>query len=352
MPDNNKKYLANFMLVIISILFSLGICEAVVRIFNLAPEIVYIEKWRVRLSDNPVIGYEPIPKLNSTGKSVQFFGYDGRSNNMGYRDYDHPTKKPDGLTRVAVFGDSVTAGLWINDDNQVYTTIMEQQLKAKHSDISVMNFGVSGYNTRQEVETLKVRGMQFSPDIVVFAYCLNDRWQDDGNIYGALLAEEQSATAGNNINRARTNILVRNSALLRMITYKVFPASPSVNPQDTGKAVDAFYEDTIEQAFAELAALSKSHGFEVLLVVFPDFGKNDEGLTGNYQYSEEHQKLLQIAQSHNFDFLDLLEPFKNCKSNAPSGYTISYDRYHPNPFGHRCAGEAIANYISTNMEVD
>jgi len=41
-------------------------------------------------------------------------------------------------------------------------------------DYEVLNFGVSGYGVAQAVETLRSRALQLDPDIVVYAYCLND----------------------------------------------------------------------------------------------------------------------------------------------------------------------------------
>ncbi len=347
-----NRYLANTLLVAISLLLSLVVCEIVVRMLNLAPEVVYVEKWRVRLSENPRIGYEPIPNLDSTGKSVQFYSYIGRSNGMGYRDYDHPMTKEPGSKRVLVIGDSVTAGLWINDDSQIFTSVMERSLGARGIGSDVMNFGVSGYNTRQEVETLKVRGLPFKPDVVVLAYCLNDRSQDDGNIYGLLLAEEKEVSAGNALNTARTSFLVRHSALLRMIAYKVLPSSFKVERGNAGDAVQVFYADSVEESFAELAELGRSHGFEVVVAVFPDFGEADKGLEGAYGYAAEHANIARLSRKHGFHHLDMLEPFRACRKNAPAGYTISYDRYHPNEIGNRCAGEGIADAVSTLLSAD
>jgi lysophospholipase L1-like esterase len=345
-----KRLLANSLLIVFSLVFSFALCEIVVRILGLAPEIVYVEKWRVRLSNNPTIGYEPIPNLKGDNLSVRYYGYRGASNNMGYRDYDHSLEKAPGSRRVAVIGDSVTAGLWVNDDEKIFTRIMEKRLNKLGYYSDVMNFGVSGYNTRQEVETLKERGLQYKPDIVVLAYCLNDRWQDDGNILGLLLEEERKVANNKFLSRARVNPIVKHSDFLRMVTYKVLPAlftSDSVAPEKSGEAVKQFYKDTVEDALTELAQLSKSHDFEVLLTVFPDFAKKDKGLEGKYTFVEEHQKLAEISRNNDFHHLDLLETFRDCKRSAPSGYTISYDRYHPNSIGNRCAGDAIAEKIAS-----
>ncbi len=345
-----KKIIGNSLLVVISLVFAFGICEIVVRMLGLAPEVVYVEKWRVRQSDNPVIGYEPIPNLKGENLSVRYYGYRGASNNMGYRDYDHRLIKEPGSKRVAVIGDSITAGLWINEDKNIFTTIMENSLNKMGHKTDVMNFGVSGYNTRQEVETLKVRGLQYKPDLVVVAYCLNDRSQDDGNILGLLLAEERKVSGNSVLSRARVNPIVKQSDFLRMITYKVLPplfTEDTVAAEKSGDVIKQFYSDTVEDSFAELAQLGKTHNFEVLLTVFPDFDKNDQGLEGEYAFAEEHKKIEAISEKHGFHHLDLLETFRECKKKAPKGNTISYDRYHPNSLGNRCAGEAIAEKIQT-----
>ena len=38
----------------------------------------------------------------------------------------------------------------------------------------VLNFGVVGYTTKQEIEKSKTSGLKFSPDIVMIAYFNND----------------------------------------------------------------------------------------------------------------------------------------------------------------------------------
>ena len=67
----------NLVILFLSIVVALGLCEALLRVMGAAPEVVYIEKWRMRLARNPKIGFEPIPYLNAEGKSIQDFGYEG-----------------------------------------------------------------------------------------------------------------------------------------------------------------------------------------------------------------------------------------------------------------------------------
>jgi len=342
-----KKPLENSLLILISISLALGLSELVVRSLKLAPEIVYVEKWRVRLSENRKIGYEPIPNLNSAGKSAQYYSYIGRSNNMGYRDYDHPLEKPTGSQRIVVLGDSVTAGLWIKGDDKIFTSVMERRLKQAGENIDVMNFGVSGYNTSQEVETLETYGLQFNPNIVILAYCLNDRSQDDGNIYGILLAEAQKSKNTGHVDTASINSLERHSALLRFMRYNVLGVqSGSSRQQEKRKTIDQFYVDTVEESFENLSQLSSAHNFKVLVAIFPNFGEKDEGLKNDYAFQVEHNAIAQLSKQHGFDTIDLLAPFRTCKQKISPRSTISFDRYHPNVIGNKCAGEALAEKVS------
>ena len=350
---NKKTAIGNVVLILISLLFALGISEIVIRMLNLAPEVVYIEKWRVRLSDNPKIGFEPIPNLDSAGKDVRYYSYDGRANSLGYRDYDHPLKKPAGSERVIVIGDSVTAGLWINEDDKVYTSVMESTLHQEGFNADVMNFGVSGYNTQQEVETLRERGLQYSPDLVVLAYCLNDRWRDDGGIYGLLLDEERKQSQNKDtVNTSTISPAIRNSALVRFLKFVVFAPKEEDKVQSNFQDpvdFDKFNKDVVTEYFGELSQLANEHNFDVLVIIFPDFGKQDEELKkgfAEYQYAQEHNTIQKLAKANGFNLFDLYQPFQECRDTL--GNNVSYDRYHPNPDGSVCIGAKIAKHIIEN----
>ena len=59
------------------------------------------------------------------------------------------------------------------------------------ANTEVLNFGVSGYNTQQEVETLREKGLRYSPDLVVLAVCVNDALSHAGGIL-MFLGQEQA----------------------------------------------------------------------------------------------------------------------------------------------------------------
>lgn len=339
----NKALLGNIALILISLIFAFLLCEAVIRVLGLSPEVVYIEKWRVRLANNPKIAYEPIPNI-SKGQDTRYYGYDGMSNDLGFRDYDHAIEKKPNSKRILIIGDSITQGLWINDDSKIYSVVMEKKLRELGHDVDVMNMGVSGYNTQQEVETLIDKGLQYKPDLVILGYCLNDKHQDDGGIYGMLLSEEQKVSEGNTVNRSTLNPIVKHSDFLRFLRFAVFPQKETAIGENVK---ELYYENNVEKYFGVLGALSKQHGFDTNVFIFPDFGKGDENLLagyGNYAFAEEQESIKALAAKNSLPYFDLYPVFKECHDEI--GGQVSFDRYHPNPKGSECAGNKMAEYLS------
>jgi lysophospholipase L1-like esterase len=85
-------------------------------------------------------------------------------------------QKPAGTTRVAVLGDSIAFGYWVAEKDafprQLETMLAET--RGAGPRVEVLNFGVPGYNLDQEIERLRTKALESSPDVVVVALCLND----------------------------------------------------------------------------------------------------------------------------------------------------------------------------------
>ncbi len=329
------------LLLIFGVLIACLLCEGILRAVGAAPEVAYVEKWRLRLSENPKIGYEMIPNLDARGKSVQFFGYVGRSNSMGFRDYEHSLENEDQRTRIIVLGDSLSAGLWLAKDEEVFPAQLETLLNQDGEQFEVFNFGVLGYNTLQEVETLREKGLQFRPDVVVLQYCLNDRRQDDGGGYYHLLLE---AKKKGTVAHEKIHPVLATSALYRFFRFRVlaeFGMAPTSSIAD--RSADFFAKDTVHESLQDLRSLADQHGFKVLVVLFPEFTAIDANKP-EYEFFEEHQTIASWATELGFEYLDLLEPMRRCKAENPQEL-IAFDLYHPRASGYRCAAEETKRVI-------
>ena len=96
-----------------------------------------------------------------------------RISSDGLRDHDHSRTKPPKAFRVAILGDSMAEALQVSLE-RTFWSVLEQQLKScdalKDRDVEVINFGVSGYGTAQELLTFQHRAAAYSPDVTVLAF--------------------------------------------------------------------------------------------------------------------------------------------------------------------------------------
>jgi hypothetical protein len=103
---------------------------------------------------------------------------DGRwlftTNSQGYRDSRewHHERTP-GVGRVLVLGDSHTEGFECRQDH-TYAAILEKRLRAMGQPTEVLNCGVSGFSTAEELVFLENEGLKYRPDAVVVGWFAND----------------------------------------------------------------------------------------------------------------------------------------------------------------------------------
>jgi lysophospholipase L1-like esterase len=312
-------------LAVVSTLTTLAAAEILVRWAGLAPEIFSVQRGRFRISANPLIGYELVPGFESD-RSGSMLDFEGKANRLGFRDRDHAVQKPEGAFRIIVLGDSIVQGLGIRDEEDIFTSVLANRLAAKRGRVvEVMNFGTSGYNTQQEVETLREKGLVYSPDLVVLAYCVNDTWLDSGRIL-ALLEEERRSRG---VRRAPPRW--QRSALLRLVHSRIAALA-----DDAPDPFDAIKSNTVGRALDALADLSLEHGFEVLLVYFPWLDGRAVG-----PGEPTPAALRANASRRGFHFLDLTRAMARCAGEGP----VANDPIHPNAAGHRCVGVAIAEFL-------
>lgn len=95
-------------------------------------------------------------------------------NSKGFRDireYEH--QKPQGVFRILVLGDSFTVG-WEVQQDETYASVMERYLKENGLNAEVINAGIQGYSTAEELVFLEQEGVKYQPDVVVLGFFHND----------------------------------------------------------------------------------------------------------------------------------------------------------------------------------
>jgi len=332
-----RSALPNLTLLLAALVLSLLLAEVTVRVVGAAPVVAPIAKGRFQLSPNPKIGYEPIPNVGYDGKSLEFFQYRGTSNRRGYRGPAYSDAKPPGIYRIAVFGDSVTEGIGIDDYEDLYTAKLERKLREAGVDAQVMNFGVSGYNTQQEVETLKDKAVRLDPDLVLLAYSLNDTAGPGYWILRSLLLDLNDKERVHSFDEDLIRHLTK-SALYRFVRFRLL--APDADDEKYREYKKYMTDNSVEEYVGELARVSESSDFKAVVVVFPQF--TDRTFTA-YRHNEDHAYIRSIAEAQDQRVFDLLPAFTTCRKEVEG--SLHRDNLHPNKRGHTRAADAIAKFV-------
>lgn len=168
--------LQNVILLLVSIAIGILLMEGLVRCLFASAEIknpiildptakIYAHEltpYNLRLR------YKPTPYASQTVNGIihQF-------NSTGLRDREYNISKPDRVKRILFLGDSIVYGHAIKLDESIPKQLEKIYIK-NNQPVEVLNLGVSGYETDQEVEFLKEVGLKYAPDLVLLGYCLND----------------------------------------------------------------------------------------------------------------------------------------------------------------------------------
>lgn len=118
---------------------------------------------------DPIVGWAHRPL--QTGRFESYgFSTSVRINSHGYRGPEIEYEKPDDVRRVVVLGDSFVWGFGV-EEQDIFTSRLGQSLG---SGVEVVNLGVSGYSTDQELLIYRSEGRRYSPDLVVLVVAAND----------------------------------------------------------------------------------------------------------------------------------------------------------------------------------
>ena len=127
--------------------------------------------WALARLPHPVTGWAP------PAGAVAWQDVEGRAlvriNGSGLRGPERPQEKPSGSRRGAVLGDSFGEAVQVALED-TFPAVLERALSGCEAlvgrPVEVINFGVSGYGTAQELLTFRSRVRAFRPDLVVLAF--------------------------------------------------------------------------------------------------------------------------------------------------------------------------------------
>ncbi|MEM7201028.1 MAG: hypothetical protein AAF628_12215 [Planctomycetota bacterium] len=126
----------------------------------------------------PGLGYTLRPNYDGVALTCPL-----RTNALGFRGQAWRPEKAEGVLRIALLGDSHAFGYGVRFEETVGEQLATLVTTADGIPCEVLNFGVTGYNSRQQAAVFALEVRRFAPDVVIIIACNNDAdpplWVDD-----------------------------------------------------------------------------------------------------------------------------------------------------------------------------
>jgi lysophospholipase L1-like esterase len=239
-------------------------------------------------------------------------------NALGMADEEVLEQRTPGVTRIAIFGDSISANFQLAPRSVIFPTVLETELnhraalRGSKQRFETLNFGVNSYSILESLRVAQLRLPRFQPDIVIIQLCLNDA------VPSALEGE-----IGHPTMRLKSfDFVVRRLDRHRFKAYE---------------QVDAHYDEqgweNWSRALSGFAELTEGRPSVAVLFPFLDSAGYLE-----WDYGRLHEGIAQRAKEAPLALLDLRSDFAKAGLifDDPDG-----DPIHPTPEGHRLAANRI-----------
>jgi lysophospholipase L1-like esterase len=130
-------------------------------------------------------------------------------------DRDYEIAKPEGICRVAIFGDSFFMGYEASLENS-FAGQLRAQLNELGHNCQVLNFAVSGFGTAESLVVLQEKALEYSPDYVVLQWHYTD---PNDNLRANLFAIDSDGTLVRKNDRFLPGVALR-SKLMKYSIYR------------------------------------------------------------------------------------------------------------------------------------
>jgi lysophospholipase L1-like esterase len=210
-----------------------------------------------------------------------------------------------------VLGDSFAMGYGV-EESEAFPRLLEDRINASagHATFTVLNSGVPGYDTRQEIAYLRDRGFALEPDAVVLAFFVGNDITDNADGDRHYRVVDGYLTSGDRPPGLLPirSFLARNSHLYQF----VLPLERRMRGLPTPKEEDALNRcgfhatdgtwQVTEELLTELSRTVRSRALPLFVVVIPDM--------------VQVQPELSHAAAHDREGLDLSAPDRRVSAIA------------------------------------
>jgi hypothetical protein len=297
------------------------------------------------------------------------------TNALGFRDVEHDLESSKGTYRILLLGDSFMEALQVEFEESFPHLLEEELNKMLSCRVEVINAGVSGWGTDDQVTYFSRRGRELHPNLVLFAFTLHNDISDnleeryhlrEGEILRPKPVTE--ASVFRHLNLEIRSYMISHSHLYQLAyqSWKSMGAAKAGN-RLTGHVVELMRVEPgatakngwwiTKQLLAEANRLSKLGGAQMAVFPIPLIYQVDgqvyAELLATYQLSEgqfnpnnPRAMLFQVLEEENIPRIDILPEFLRYISTSGGQRLYIRGDGHWNRNGHRVAAFAASRQVA------
>jgi hypothetical protein len=384
--------LSNALLLVVTVLAVFCAAELVLRaVYH--PENLHSV---VRFDD--VLGWSLRPRADfRSADNEDGLCYRIQTNSLGMREREFDRVKKPGRKRILVIGDSIAFGTGV-DAKWRFSDFLA---RAFGDDVEVLNAGVCGWGSDQELLYYETKGRALRPDIVILTFTMaNDVLNNMlGHLFLAsapkprfvldgedLVLEKRTLDPPRPSLERRVKNVLRNSRVLVFVKRRVDTVRYETRVRHEAAGVhagfdreglekncshwsvyEASYGPEFEEAWRVTEAIlsrfardCKEDGTEFLVFVFPlqlvvdehwrnglirDFSIDAAG----FDFERPYQRLSAFCGGHGIDYFYPVDAFRE----ASKGRSLYFERdSHPNKWGHAAAAGALLENLHERIGLE
>jgi hypothetical protein len=296
-----------------------------------------------------LFGAELAPGYNGPGP----LGVPIAISSQGFRDAEHKVEKQRDSIRILGLGDSFTFGWGVSVEETFLKRLESLLHQATGKDIETINRGVPGWGLTQHYLYLKTAGTQYTPDVTILAYFVDDLLDLQESLPPSLQKQDRPKFQGQPLHHSRLfNFLrslardVREKNRNKRITHlydldarraelskKTRFLVSNTQPEEIAQSVK-----TVDDILSRIKHICVSNGSELVLLYIPDVAQ-----LHHHENQYINQVLAGLTHKLGILFVDMTPIFE--QASALNTYYLWPKDLHTNAQGHFEIAKALTDLI-------